>query len=141
MPWRINVVFVRKLTLVEMFMVVLDTNIVILYLEKETKITDWVDRCLAKNEQFAISSMTVVELLGYQEISIEEIFRIERWLHGVLVIDVDINIAREAARLRRGKQLTTTDAVIVATAAALNASLVTRDARLSKVRGIKVIRP
>lgn len=122
-------------------MIVLDTNIVILYLQANAEITVWVDRLLERGEQFAISSMTIVELLGYQKISMQEIFRIERWLHGVLVIDVDASIAREAARLRRHSQVTTTDAVIAATAAILNVTLATRDIRLTKIRHIKIIKP
>ncbi len=85
--------------------------------------------------------MTLVELLSYPKISREEIFNIERWARAVFVVDVDAEIARTAAMLRRRQHVTTIDAVIAATALLLRAPLVTRDVRLTKIQNIKVIKP
>lgn len=89
----------------------------------------------------AISTMTAVELLSFPRISQDEIYRIELWLQAVLVIDIDLSVAREAARIRRESKLTTTDSVIAATAVLLKASLATRDIGLKKIRDVKVITP
>lgn len=122
-------------------MIILDTNIVILYLQGENDICQWIDDCLSKGKKFAISSITVVELMSYPKISLAEIFQIEQWLHAVLVVNIDTSIAREAARLRRVKAITTTDAVIAATAILFKVSLATRDKRLSKMRDLNVVMP
>ncbi len=122
-------------------MLVLDTNIVIYYLQGLEDISNWVEHHLAKGQRFAISAMSLVELLSYPSISPEEIFHIEQWVRAVCVVDVDPDIARCAALLRRRRRLTTTDAVIGATALALGVPLVTRDVRLSKIGHVKVIVP
>lgn len=120
-------------------MIVLDTNVIIYYLQGNTAATLLIDAKRMRGEQFAVSSMSVVELFSYPRITAEEIFMIERWLRTVLVVDVDTIIAREAARLRRSHGTTTVDSVIAATALLFHADLITNDAAFNKIKDIKVI--
>lgn len=122
-------------------MMVLDTNIVISYLKEEKRIADWVEEQILKGVHLALSTMTVVELLGYPNLKPEEQFLIEQLLQSVLVVDVDISLAREASRIRRTMKLKAIDSVIAATAVLLHAPLVTHDIVFKKIRDIEVITP
>lgn len=119
-------------------MMVLDTNIIILYMNGEESIVEWINRHRSIGERFVISPISVVELLSFPRIKEEEIFRIEQWLQFVLLIDIDLSIAREAAQMRRECRLTTTDSIIAATAYLLHAPLITRDLKLKRVKQIQV---
>lgn len=127
--------------IVDPVMIVLDTNIIISYIQDDPLIIRWVDQALLLQERFVISSLTIVELLGFKKLTERDEFAIEQWLHQVLVIDIDSSLARKAARLRRNFSLTTTDSIIAATAASLYASLVSRDKVFAKVKDIKTIVP
>lgn len=122
-------------------MIVLDTNVVIFFIKKDPDIVGWMNKQRLKGERFCISTITVVELLGFRNISDEEIFLIESWLQYVLVLDVDLSIAREAARIRREMKLTASDSVIVATAVLLKVPVATRDITFKKIRDIEVLVP
>lgn len=122
-------------------MIVLDTNIVILFVQGDEEIVRWVNRQRKNSELFGISTMSVVELLGFPRISPEEIMRIEQWLKALYVVDVDTSIAREAAQLRREFRLSAIDAVIAATAVIMRATLATRDVQLKRIRDIEVVKP
>ncbi|MBI4256718.1 PIN domain-containing protein [Candidatus Uhrbacteria bacterium] len=122
-------------------MIVLDTNVVIFFIKKDPVIVEWINRQRSKGERFCVSTITVVELLGFQNISHDEIFLIESWLQYVLVVDVDGSIAREAARIRRELKLTVSDSVIAATAVLLQSPVATRDVVFKKIRDISVLRP
>ena|SRR3989338_7939678 len=122
-------------------MIVLDTNIVILYIKNDREVVQWLKGQRSKGELFCISTITVVELLGYPKISAEEAVLIEIWMRRISTIDLDLSIAREAARLRRELKLRASDAVIAATAVLLHSSVATRDMAFKKIRDIKVLVP
>lgn len=122
-------------------MIVLDTNIVIQYLQGKSEVTHWLDGLRNHGEHFAISATTVLELLAFPKINDSEIWAVEQWLPSVLIVDVDLPLAREAARLRRQFKLNAIDAIIAATAVLLNSSLATQDLGFKKVRNIKVVKP
>ena len=121
-------------------MIVLDTNVIIDYGRGERRVVAWVDAQRKKN-RFAISTITVTELLGYPNITTEEIFRLEVWLRAVVIASVDVSIARSAAQIRRDTNLTTTDSIIAATALLLNADLATQDKDLKRIKQIRIIAP
>ncbi|HLD20668.1 MAG TPA: PIN domain-containing protein [Patescibacteria group bacterium] len=122
-------------------MIVLDTNVVILYINDDATIVSWINRQRAMGESFSVSTITVVELLGFPKIIPQEVLMIELWLKRVLVVDVDLSVAREAARIRRELKLTMSDSVIAATAVLLKSPVATRDVVFKKIRDISVIRP
>lgn len=120
-------------------MFVLDTNIIIYYLQGNSEVASFIDAKRAQGEQFTVSAMSVVELFSYPQITAEEIYMIERWLKTVLVVEADMVIAREAARLRRSYNTTTVDSLIAATALLFHADLITNDEAFYKIKDIKVI--
>ncbi|MEK7102234.1 MAG: type II toxin-antitoxin system VapC family toxin [Patescibacteria group bacterium] len=122
-------------------MLVLDTNILIYYLKDDKPISRWLEAMVLKGEHFAGSTITVAELLGYTKITNEQTFLIEQILRTLVLVDVDLMVAREAARLRRIYRFKTVDSIIAATAVLLHAPLVTRDAVFKKLRGCRIITP
>lgn len=122
-------------------MIVLDTNIVIYYLKDNKEVASWLEKKVHAGENIILSTMTVVELLSYPLANAEEKFLIERFLESVLIISVDISIAREAARIRSELKLKTVDSVIAATAVIFKSPLITRDVVFKKIRDIQVISP
>ena len=122
-------------------MMVLDTNIVILYLKGDVKITEWIDQQRSRGQMFAISTLSIVELLGFAQLGPKEEYVIERWLKTILLVDIDLSVGREAARVRRGYRMTTSDSIMVATAKLLGVPLVTRDKDFKKIRDVKIMLP
>lgn len=49
-------------------MIVLDTNIVIYYLQGVEEVADWIENKIAKGETLVISTLSVVELLSYKKL-------------------------------------------------------------------------
>lgn len=119
-------------------MLVLDTNIIIYYLKGNDTIAEWLENRIIRNETLAVSVLSVVELLGYKNITATERIDIQRLLSTILIIDVDTHIAQEAGRIREQYQTGTVDAVIAATAKILSAELVTNDKNLRKILGVKI---
>lgn len=122
-------------------MILLDTNIIIYYLKSGADVVKWLDKKREDEETFAISTLSIVELLSFPNITSTELFLIERWLNTILVIDLDASIAREAARLRRLYKLNTADSIVAATAAILNSPLASRDGGFKKISDIELLIP
>jgi predicted nucleic acid-binding protein len=92
--------------------------------------------------RFAVSTIAVAEVLtGPLQAGDEALARryravLESWQ----VVDLDLDIAESAARLRASLRLRLADAVQAASALAVNASaLVTHDRDFSRVRALRVI--
>ena len=122
-------------------MIILDTNIVISYIQGERKITNWIDGERTRGMHFGISTLSVTELFCYPRMNEEERVAIEQWLTVVLAIPVDIVIARFAADIRKDYALTTIDSTIAATALVHNAQLATRDLQFQKIKEIEILAP
>lgn len=118
---------------------VLDTNILIYYFHGEQKVVSYINNERSKGNQFAISVISVVELLSYPKITIEEVFHLERLINEFLVVPIDTSLARQAASFRKQYNFTVSDALVMATAQILKTNLVTRDKGLRKAVGIAVI--
>ena len=85
-----------------MGMILLDTNAVIYYLQNNAKTVKIIDRLRKKEKNFAISTITEMEVLSFPDLEPEQIAKISMWMNDeVFVIPVDSYIAREAARVRR----------------------------------------
>ena len=92
--------------------------------------------------RFAVTTITVAEVLtgplqkGNEALSRRYRAVLESWQ----VIDLDLDIAETAARLRASHKLKLADAVQAASALAINAhALVTHDRDFSRVRALRVI--
>ena len=120
-------------------MIVLDTNVIIYYSQNDPKVVRWIEQEIKQGTLFVISTMSVVELLSFPNVSLRETFLIERVLRSARVIDVDMSHAREAARLRIRYGLKAIDAVIAATASIFDIPLASRDKIFSKLTELNLI--
>ena len=118
---------------------VLDTNILIAYLNEDARaigaVNDWFSRHVA----LFISAVTYAELLALPEASPADLARIRDFLGYFVMVDVDKNIAETTATLKRKYKFKFPDAAIAASAIRTRSALVTRDRVLRKVTEIQVI--
>jgi predicted nucleic acid-binding protein len=92
--------------------------------------------------RFAVSTITVAEVLAGPLRADDDVLarRYRTILESWLPIDLNIDIAESAARLRASLRLKLADAIQVASALAVNAAaLVTHDRDFSRVRSLRII--
>lgn len=109
----------------------LDTNIVIGFLNGNEAIARFFNR-KETQKKFTISQITRMELLGFPNITQDEIKIIQEFLMGVDVFALSDEVADETIELRRTTRLKLPDAIIVATAIVHKLLLVTCDEQLIK---------
>jgi predicted nucleic acid-binding protein len=120
---------------------VLDTNAAIKLLDDEEK-SRFLDEAFPNNEK-VVSLITQIELLGYPDITEEADELIRSFLDDIVIILPDIEIIETAIQIRRKRPtLKLPDAVIAASAIALDAVLVTNDNDILKFTfpGLKTVR-
>jgi predicted nucleic acid-binding protein len=101
--------------------VLLDSNIII-YLSKGS--LD-VDEILIDYDEFFISIITYMEVLGFQFDNQKEQELIEQCLEQFVIIHVDSEIAQEVISIRQKKKIKLPDAIIFATAKKNDCDLMT----------------
>ena len=99
---------------------VLDTNIILYHL------ADNLQEPLPKGQRY-ISIISEIELLSYPGLSASEEQLIHNFLEHAVLIDLSLDIRKQAILLRRQHNLKLPDAVIVATAMQHQATLLTND--------------
>jgi len=115
-------------------MVVLDSNTIV-YLSKELICLDDV---FDDNEEYGISVITYMEVLGYHFESTKEKEFIEELLSYLTIIYIDETIAQKVIELKREKKIKLPDAIICATAMVNNSLLISNDIRLKNIRNLKI---
>jgi predicted nucleic acid-binding protein len=86
---------------------------------------------LEEDTEQAVSIITRIELLAYPGIDADEEHDIQEFLSGVDVIPLTTEVEAETIKIRRSyPQIKLPDAVIVATAVSLHATLVTGDSQM-----------
>src|SRR3989338_3642324 len=115
-------------------MYLLDSNIVINFLNGDKKIRDWMnkERSASFMFPFAISVVCRIEVLSHKDLKEAQVLELERFLDTFDSIYISDEIVKLAAKLRREKILTLGDAIITASAIIRKQTLVTRDKDLSK---------
>ncbi len=110
-------------------MYLLDSNIIIDFLNGDKKIGDWMNREKSTPSLFSFSISTVgkIEVLSDKRLTEKQAIELEKFLDAFDCIPISDEVARLAAMLRREKVLTLGDAIIVATAIIRKRILVTRD--------------
>ena len=106
----------------------LDTNAIIYYCVDEPAAVSKLQPILLVNTVI-VPSMVVVELWSGRRTQQKEITNIETFLETVLVMPLDMSIAKSAGILRRDRGLSIGDSIIAATALATGATLLTRNIR------------
>lgn len=105
-------------------MQIIDTNIIIYYLNGEPKILNFFK---SFQGQMAISMITVAEVLSYPYDEIER-NKIEKFLKNRFTwLEVTEAIVFKTGRIRSQKKIKTPDAIIASTALCHNLTLVTRN--------------
>lgn len=131
----------------EQALLLLDSAPIIYFLESHpqyaSRFAPLFERHAAGEFRFAITTITVAEVLtGPLQAGDEALARryravLESWR----CIDVDVDIAESAARLRAALRLKLPDAIQAASALAVNAAaLVTHDRDFSRVKPLRIIR-
>ena len=117
-------------------MILLDSNIVIGYLNGDRHIVETLDTLVRERVALFISPISIAEALCMPEATDEKLAAIEEFLDGFIVIEPDVAIAKTAAALRREHKLDIPDAFIVAAAKTRSIPLSTRDKKMRSVHGI-----
>ena len=112
----------------------LDTNIVLYLISGDENLAD-----LLNNKTIYISFITELELLGYKEITIEEIKKVEEFLASITIIDINSEIKKITTGIRRNYKIKLPDAIIAATAYYLNCPLMTSDKEITKLTEINIL--
>lgn len=88
-------------------------------------------------DDYSVSVITQIELLSYPSLTADEEARVSEFLETVAIIDLTAEVRDAAIRLRRDHRLRVPDAIIAGTALVLDAELLTNDARLLRVDGLR----
>ncbi len=115
--------------------ILLDTNAVLYFLGGKLKENTF------PAGNLIISFINELELLSYPNLSKSEENKIEEFIYSIDVLDMNTLIKQETIVLRKKYRIKLPDAIICATALVYEASLLTLDNNLSKIKEIKLIRP
>lgn len=119
----------------------LDTNAIIYHLRGAPELDAIFTQITKGAAEPVVSIITQIELLGFPRLTRSEEAAINALLANFQVRDVDYDVARHAIALRRKYRLGVPDCIIAATALASNASLVSRDEKLERIRGLSLVNP
>ena len=115
-------------------MTILDSNAII-YLSKGLI---GIDEIICDSEEYAVSVITYMEVLGYTFESEKE----EKFIHDLFALlhikYLNSDIVQRVISLRKIRKIKLPDAIICATAMSEDAYLLTNDARLKTVKNLKV---
>lgn len=115
-------------------MTILDSNTII-YLSKELI---HVDDVFIDDEEYGISIITYMEVLGFAFATIEEENFINK-LFGILkIIYINEKIAAKVIAMRKEYQIKLPDAIICASAILADGYLITNDIRLKNIKELKL---
>lgn len=112
----------------------LDSNIIIRLSKQDEALSEWFNN----NEDFAISIITYMEVLGYKFNDKREEYLVRKIISLMDVVYIDENIADCVIELRKLKKIKLPDAIIAATAIVSNMELAT--ANVSDFKNIKTLK-
>lgn len=119
-------------------MQIIDTNIIIYYLDGEPKILNFLKNFQG---QMAISMITVAEVLSYPYDEIERV-KVEKFLKNRFIwLEVTEAIVFKTGRIRSQKKIKTPDAIIASTALCHQLPLVTRNVKDFEHLPIALVNP
>ncbi len=114
--------------------ILVDTNIM-LYLMKGNGTLEK----FLQGKNIYISFITELELIGFKNISSREEREIESLLAECFIVPLNTSIKKEYVQIRRKNSLKLADAVIAATAMALNLTLFTADKQFVRINELSLI--
>lgn len=123
-----------KSTKRRLVMILLDSNTIIYLSKKIIKIDD----IFNDNDDYRISVITYMEILGYTFSCKEEELFIKKLLSFLNILYIDKNISEKVIELRKKYKIKLPDAIICATAINKNAILITNDIKLQNIEELKI---
>ena len=85
---------------------------------------------------YAISVISEIELLGFHQIDQQSELSLREFLSALQILPLSETIKEQAISIRKSYRLKTPDAIIVATALAMSADLISNDIQLDRVEGL-----
>ncbi|MBI2627798.1 PIN domain-containing protein [Candidatus Nomurabacteria bacterium] len=113
-------------------MYLLDSNILINFLNGSKEEVDWINNAKKNNEFLGFSVISKIETLSLTGLREEKVQDIENFLNLFSESHLSNDIALLSARLRRSLKLSLGDGIILATAISRRMTLVTNDRTLIK---------
>ena len=112
----------------------LDTNIILYLLGGDKTIAELLD-----GNQFYISFITQLELLGYSELNTKQEKIIIDLLRNCVILDINDEIKAKVIHLRKTWKLKLPDCIIIASSLYLNLPLITADEDFKRVEELNLI--
>lgn len=120
-------------------MILLDTNVIIYYLQGELSAVNKIEKLRQDGEIFAVSIITKIELLSYPLISSEETEKIHKLLKECYIVYLNEMVAERVVELRKKYKILLADTIIATSGLAINAPLLTRNIKhFKKIKEIKL---
>jgi len=113
-------------------MYLLDSNILINFLNGVKKEVDWINNAKKNNEFLGFSVISKIETLSLSELKEDKIQDIEIFLNLFSESHLSNDVVFLSAQLRRNLKLSLGDAIVLATAISRKMTLVTNDKELIK---------
>lgn len=111
--------------------IVLDTNIVLYLLNGDEELATILD-----GMQLFVSVITEIELLGYQEISIDDKIKIKYFLAECIVVPLNDEIKNLCITIKQTSKVKTPDAIVAATSIYNQMPLITADKGFDKIQDL-----
>jgi predicted nucleic acid-binding protein len=111
----------------------LDTNVIIDYLNGSSEAIKFLDHHLITGEDLSASFFTRIELLAFNQLTTEDEQEFSNFLASFKVLPMDMEIERATIAVSRGTKLKLPDSIIVATALVADATLVSRDRHMNSL--------
>lgn len=112
----------------------IDTNIVLYLLSGDDTIAGFLN-----DKTVFLSFITELELLGYKEISTEELLKVESLLADSTIIDINSEIKKIVIEIRKSNKIKLPDAIIAATSHYLNIPFMTSDKDLTRLTDLNIL--
>lgn len=119
--------------------IILDSNILIGYLNGDAGIIAALQQWRESGAALFISTISAIEALSLSTLTAADAETVEDFLNDFVIIPVELPIAKEAGKLRRKYGLSVPDSEIVATALLRNLPLATRDKQLKRISTIAIV--
>ncbi len=119
-------------------MTLLDSNIIIYSaLPKYEFLLEFI-----RNNSPFVSDISRVEVLGFRELTVEDIFYFESFFESTILIPISEKVILEAITLRRIRKMSLGDSIIAATAIINRFELITSNTKDFKwINSLKIINP
>jgi predicted nucleic acid-binding protein len=112
----------------------LDTNIVLYLFSGDKTIADSLN-----GKNVFISFITELEILGYPDLTPEQLNEAKSFINDVSLVDINSEIKKIVVELRRSYKIKLPDAIIAASAYYLNIPLFTADRNFSKLSELNIL--